>query len=186
MKPPMHGSTHSVSPPERDDALAAIYREHFDFVWRSLLRLGMSKAAAEDAAQDVFLVVRRRLADFDTRRAIRPWLFGIARRVASEHRRRSGRAERRLELLPPPEAAPGPDDRVSAVEANELVRRFLAELDDVTRMIFVLSDLEGMSGTDISHALGINRNTIYSRLRKTRQRFEAKVRMETGDNEVTS
>jgi RNA polymerase sigma-70 factor, ECF subfamily len=182
----MKTSTHSVPQSDRADALETVYRAHFDFVWRSLLRLGMSKAGAEDAAQDVFLVVRRRLADFDPNRAMRPWLFGIARRVASEHRRRSGRAERRLELLPPPADEPGPEDRVSAVEANELVRRFLTELDDVSRMIFVLSDLEGMSGTDISQALGINRNTIYSRLRKTRKRFEAKVRMETGENEVTS
>jgi RNA polymerase sigma-70 factor, ECF subfamily len=181
----MNESTHTVPQPADDDALAAVYREHFDFVWRSLLRLGMSRAAAEDAAQDVFLVVRRRLSDFDTRRAMRPWLFGIARRVASEHRRSSGRAERRLELLPPPEVAPGPEDRVSAVEASELVRRFLAELDDETRMIFVLSDLEGMSGTDISQALGINRNTVYSRLRKTRQRFERRIQSMVGD-EVTS
>jgi RNA polymerase sigma-70 factor, ECF subfamily len=182
----MKRSTHSVPQPAPADALGVVYREQFDFVWRSLLRLGMSKAAAEDAAQDVFLVVRRRLVDFDPSRSIRPWLFGIARRVASEHRRSSGRAERRLELLPPPVAEPGPDDRVSAVEANELVRRFLADLDDTARMIFVLSDLEGMSGTDISQALGINRNTVYSRLRKTRQRFEAKIRDELGENEVTS
>lgn len=182
----MKGSTHKVPQPADDEALETIYREHFDFVWRSLSRLGMSKAAAEDAAQDVFLVVRRRLADFDVRRAMRPWLFGIARRVASEHRRSSGRAERRLELLPPPPADPGPEDRVSAVEAGELVRRFLADLDDETRMIFVLSDLEGMSGTDISQALGINRNTVYSRLRKTRQKFERRVEIEIGDSKVTS
>ena len=175
-----------MMPEPADDAvLEAVYREHFDFVWRSLLRLGMTRATAEDAAQDVFLVVRRRLSDFDPRRAMRPWLFGIARRVASEHRRSRGRAERRLELLPPPPVEPGPEDQVSAVEAGELVRRFLAELDEETRMIFVLSDLEGMSGTDISEALGMNRNTVYSRLRKTRQRFERRVQVEMGE-EVTS
>lgn len=160
--------------------LHTVYVEHFDFVWRSLLRLGVSRAAAEDVAQDVFLVVRRRLQDYDGRGSMRAWLFGIARRVASDHRRGAGRAQRRLDLLPSPPPPSGPEEHVSAAEAAELVRRFVDQLDEERRLVFLLSELEGLSGTEISEALGLNRNTVYSRLRKARQKFERAVARELG------
>jgi RNA polymerase sigma-70 factor (ECF subfamily) len=155
--------------------LEDVYRRHFAFVWRSLLRLGIPRSAVEDVAQDVFLVVRRRLGDYDSTYSMPAWLFGILRRVASEYRRRTGRAQRRLDLLPPPGESAGPDLGVQVGEAAEVVRRFIAGLDEERRMIFVLSELEGLSGTEISEALGVNRNTVYTRLRKARIQFERAV-----------
>jgi RNA polymerase sigma-70 factor (ECF subfamily) len=158
-----------------DEALAAIYGAHFAFVWRSLRGLGFSNAEAEDLAQDVFLVVRRRLPDFDRKRPIKPWLFGILRRVAADRRRSTRRAERRLRLLPSGHAHGdpdrGPEDGARSREAAEFVDAFLAELGDARRTIFVLSEIEGLSGTEIAEALGINRNTVYTRLRAARQQF---------------
>jgi len=153
-------------------ALEEVYRRHFAFVWRSLLRLGIPRSAVEDVAQDVFLVVRRRLVDYDPSRSLPAWLFGIVRRVASEWRRSTGRAQRRLDLLPPPPEGEGADRSAELGEAAEFVRRFLGELDEDWRMVFVLSELEGLSGTEIAEALAMNRNTVYARQRKLRQRFE--------------
>jgi RNA polymerase sigma-70 factor (ECF subfamily) len=152
--------------------LADVYRDHFAFVFRSLLRLGIPRANVEDVAQDVFLVVRRRLADYDASRSMPAWLFGIARRVASEWRRSTGRAQRRLDLLPPPPEGESAARSAELGEAAELVRTFLAELDEDHRLVFVLSEIEGLSGTEISEALATNRNTVYTRLRKVRARFE--------------
>lgn len=156
--------------------LGAVYEEHFPYVWRALIRLGLSTAAAEDVAQDVFLVVRRRLPDYDPGFPMRAWLFGILRRVAKDHRRGARRAERRLELLPPAEAGPDPEQRTSAREAADLVRVFLDQLGEDDRALFVLCELEDLSGTEASAALGLNRNTLYSRRRKLRARFEKYVR----------
>ena len=155
--------------------LEEVYRAHFSFVWRSLLRLGIPRSSVEDVAQDVFLVVRRRLVDYDPARSLPAWLFGIMRRVASEWRRSTGRAQRRLDLLPPPPAAETTDRGAELGEAAEFVRRFLAELDEEWRMVFVLSELEGLSGTEIADALAMNRNTVYARQRKLRHRFERAV-----------
>ena len=69
-------------------ALAEVYRAHVGFVWRVLRRLGVEDAALEDVVHDVFLVVHRRLADFEGRSAVTTWLYGIARRVAADYRRR--------------------------------------------------------------------------------------------------
>jgi len=152
--------------------LEDVYRRHFAFVWRSLLRLGIPRSSVEDVAQDVFLVVRRRLDDYDPNYSLPAWLFGILRRVASEYRRRTVRAQRRLDLLPPPSESAQPDLGVEVDEAAEVVRRFIAKLDEEQRIVFILSELEGLSGTEISEAIGVNRNTVYTRLRRVRIRFE--------------
>jgi RNA polymerase sigma-70 factor (ECF subfamily) len=85
-----------------------IYRRHFPYVWRTLRRLGVAPADVEDVAHEVFVVVHRRLADFDGQRPIKPWLFGIAFRLASEDRRR---ARRRFELAAPSIELPGSGPR---------------------------------------------------------------------------
>lgn len=159
-----------------DQQLAAIYRDHFEFVWRSLRGLGFGESEAEDLAQDVFLVARRRLPDFDHSRPLRPWLFGILRRVAADRRRSAARTERRLRLLPPPSPAEtNPERNTAQAEAASFVEQFLATLEESRRMIFILSEAEGLSGTEIAEALGINRNTVYTRLRAARQQFAAAI-----------
>ncbi|HTU57497.1 MAG TPA: sigma-70 family RNA polymerase sigma factor, partial [Polyangiales bacterium] len=62
----------------------AVYEEHFDFVWRNLRRLGVREGELRDAAQDAFLVVHRRLAQFDGVGSVRAWLYSIVRRVAAD------------------------------------------------------------------------------------------------------
>ena len=162
--------------PVSDELLAQIYREHFDFVWRSLRGFGFGESEAEDLAQDVFLVARRRLPDFERGRPLRPWLFGILRRVAKDRRRSAARTERRLRLLPTATASePSPERRTAQVEAADFVEAFLSTLDESRRTIFLLSEAEGMSGTEIAEALGLNRNTVYTRLRAARQQFAAAI-----------
>ena len=146
--------------------LAAIYEEHFTFVWRALLRLGVPAASAEDVAQDVFLVVRRRLPDYDSSFPLRAWLFGILRRVAKDHRRSAQRAERRLELLPKAEPAADPEHLTAEREAAALVQGCLDRLDSDSRELFVLCELEDLTGTEASAALGLNRNTLRKKIRE--------------------
>src|SRR5258706_1648048 len=74
----------------RGDCLGAFQLE-FDYLCRTLRRLGVPAADIEDVAHEVFLVLHRRWEDYDPSCALRPWLFGIAFRVAASHRRRSAR-----------------------------------------------------------------------------------------------
>lgn len=154
-----------------------VYDEHFAFVWRSLRRLGVPDRLLDDAAQDVFIVVHRRLAEFEGRSSIKSWLFGIARRVAHDHRRRVGRKERTEELrettADPRGATPAHDaERAEAVRA---LHEILASLDDDKREVFVLAELEQMTVPEIAEAIGVNLNTVYSRLRAARLAFDAAV-----------
>ena len=68
-----------------------VYETQFAFVWRTLRRLGVQETNLDDAAQDVFVVVRRRLSTFEQRAALKTWLFGIVLRVSSDYRRASRR-----------------------------------------------------------------------------------------------
>jgi RNA polymerase sigma-70 factor, ECF subfamily len=158
-----------------------IYEAHFDLVWRTARRLGVPESAAPDVVQDTFLVLHRRFADYDGTTPMRAWLLGIALRVVADHRRRF----RRKEAPCVPHAAdsqgdvamaasgPRPNEEAEQAETVRLLEQLLAELDKDKREVLVLAQLEEMSVPEIAHALGVNVNTVYARLRAAKRDFDA-------------
>lgn len=151
-------------------ALEAIYREQLDFVYRVACQLGAPMATVEDVVHEVFLVVHRRLHEYDGR-SLRSWLYGITRRVVSHELRGGARARRRLAAHPPPPPAQDPETTTGDAQAIALVESFVRSLDEDQRVVFTLIEIEGCSAVEVAAALGVNVNTIYSRLRLARQRF---------------
>ncbi len=165
--------------------IEALYAESFDFVWRSLKHLGVADAAIDDAVQDTFVVAHRRLADFEARSSHRTWLFGIALRVARDHRRARGRRERFLTAFghKPTAEVKTPYDHTVRAEASRVLLGFLETLSEEQRAVFVMADLEQLTAPEISEALGVNLNTVYSRLRAARAAFNEAVRVQTAARE---
>jgi RNA polymerase sigma-70 factor (ECF subfamily) len=164
-----------------EPSVAAWYREHFAFVWRTLRRWGVPLQNLDDAVQDVFLVVHRRLAEFEPTGSARAWLFGIARNVAQAQRRKLGSALRtEVVFLECEHGVEDADPARAALqrEAAELVQRSVDMLDEDKRWVFVLAELEHMSGPELAEALQLNLNTAYARLRAARKQFVASVRRE--------
>jgi RNA polymerase sigma-70 factor, ECF subfamily len=152
--------------------LDATYRAHADFVVRVACQLGVDAAHVEDIVHDVFLVVHRRWSEYDGR-SLRSWLYGITRRVALHHHRSRRRADARARFAAPvPIAGANPEERTAEREAVAIVESFVAMLPEEQRIVFVLADLEGTPMPEIADALGVNLNTLYSRLRLARRRFE--------------
>lgn len=152
----------------------AFYREHLDFVWRSLRRFGVSDAALDDATQEVFLVVYRRYHDFRPESSPRAWLFAIAHRTASTYRRWVKRKGNLLPLHDDFQAtSSSPLEGAMTRQASDLVLAFLAELDEPRRVAFILSDLEQMTAPEIAAAIDVNVNTIYYRIASARKAFVA-------------
>jgi RNA polymerase sigma-70 factor (ECF subfamily) len=148
------------------------YAEYFPFVWRCLRSLGVHDAALDDAAQDVFVVVHRRLPDFRGDSAFRTWLYGIVKNVASNQRRTRARRGDPEPLDPAlPSTAPAPDERAADAQAAAFVQEFIAKLDDKKRDLFVLAVLEELSIPEVSAMLGVPLNTAYTRLRSVRGEF---------------
>ena len=167
----------------------AIYREHFRFVWRSVRRLGVRGAAVDDVVQEVFLVVHRRMEAFEGRSSAKTWLYGILRRVIADHRRTLRRKPAWSEESPGQldrlrdVGSKGPDASAEEAEQVRLLYRVLDALDDDKREVFILAELEGMTMAEIAEATEVNPNTVSSRLRAARQRFEEALERETADGE---
>ena len=163
----------------RDDreAFAAFYQRHVAFVWRTLRRFGVAPEALEDATQDVFVIAHRRAEDRARHASEAGWLHGVARRVASNHRRGRRRHVRKLEAVAT--EATASDVPGAALESRVGARRHLAQLaaaidalPPARREVYVLAELEGMSAPEIADALGCKVNTVYSRLRRARSDLE--------------
>jgi RNA polymerase sigma-70 factor (ECF subfamily) len=161
----------SNAPPHSPPALDSetVVRENYEYVWRSLARLGVPYRDIEDLTQEVFLTVHHRLSSFDASRPLRPWLFGIAYNVMRADRRlarnKYERADAELD------SSPATDTRQQALDAMHVVHTALRELDPERRAVFIMYELDGLDAAAIADELEIPRNTVYSRLRVAREEF---------------
>lgn len=157
-----------------------LYAQHFQFVWRCLRSLGAPSDELEDAVQDVFVIVHRRLPEFRGESSIRTWLYGIVRRVAANRRR--GDRSRALGPVPSELASPGPGPLECAAdrEAAEFVQEFLARTGHKKREVFMLAVLEQMTVPEVAAALSIPLNTAYTRLRDVRIDFQREAQRRRG------
>lgn len=156
--------------------LKETYELHADFVFRTLLRLGVAETEARDGVQDVFLRAHAHLHEFEGRSSLKTWLFAITRGVARERRRRvrlsptlsvDGDVEGSVDLLA---------DVERVAQHNEKLRRLegiLAEMPPEQRAVFVLFEIESLTGEEISQSLGVAIGTVYSRLQSARKAFRA-------------
>lgn len=157
---------------ERSSALCAerVYEQHGDFVWRTLQHLGVRDADLEDLAQEVFVVVHRRIGSFDGRSKLTTWLFGVCLHLVQRHRRR---AYFRLEFLyaEPPERVDSetPEQRYAGAEASLRLEKLLDKLSPERRATFVLFEVEGASCDEIAELTAVPIGTVYSRLHLARK-----------------
>jgi len=150
------------------------YRENVTYVWRALQRLGARESELEDLAHDVFSLVYRKRESFDQRLPLRPWLFGIAYRVAADARRR---AYRRSEIPAESMEVIDPAPAVSEVaNTRQLCLDALGELSIEQRAVVVMHDLDGYTAPEIAESLAVPLNTVYSRLRLGRAKFVMRAR----------
>ncbi len=158
--------------------LTALMQQHFDLVWRSLRRFGLSGADADDAAQEVFLIASRKL-DSIASGSERAFLFGTALKVASTRRRTLRRrpelADAELDDHDEP-SAPGPERLTQLSQARELLQAVLDDMSLELKAPFVLFELEEQSVPQIAELLGLPLGTVSSRLRAARAEFQAAVR----------
>jgi RNA polymerase sigma-70 factor (ECF subfamily) len=187
IKPGAPGDDATMSPAE---ALAAPARPapsparvrtlvtaHFDFVWRSLVRLGVPRADAEDALQQVFLVASGKVGEIEPGRE-RAFLFGTALRIASRARRTHQRRREVLDGEPAErlDPSPGAEELVDRARARAELEAILDGMPIELRAVFVLFELEQMTMAEIAATLDLPAGTVASRLRRAREDFQAAAR----------
>jgi len=147
-------------------SFSRIFSEHARYVWRALLALGVAEADAQDASQQVFLVLHRKLAQFDGSCTLRTFIYGMCLRVASDYRRRRQRArEHAVETLPERAVPASQLTDVATRQALERLEGVLERLPQVQREVFVLFELEELTMAETAQAIGCPLFTAYSRLR---------------------
>jgi RNA polymerase sigma-70 factor (ECF subfamily) len=168
--------TRAVEAEATEPSVAELFKAHAGFVWRVLQHLGVSSADVEDATQEVFVVVHRRLADYCEREKVRSWLYAICARVAKDHRRRIRRRREEVTDAPPEQWCPPPQAAALANQQSlELGERLLLALPEKQRTVFMLYELEQMSMPEVALAVGCPVQTAYARLHKARERIFAEV-----------
>ncbi len=163
--------------------MRALMATHFDFVWRSLRRLGLSAVDADDGAQEVFLVASRKLGAISFGSEKR-FLFATALRVASTRRRglKRRREEPRSwlgEEEPEPErerSEPGPERLAELARARQELDQILDGMKLEQRAVFVLYELEELSVPEIAQLIDVPVGTVSSRLRGAREEFDSALR----------
>ena len=155
-----------------------MFREHGRYAFRLLRRLGVHEADVDDVLQEVFVVVHRKLSEFNPSRSRRAWVYGICVRLAASHRRtRRNRRELPVEQESEPiDDAATPLELVEARKKLAFLDRMLAELPDPKREVFVLHMIEDLPMHEVAEALGCPLHTAYTRFYAAKKMFEAAVR----------
>jgi RNA polymerase sigma-70 factor, ECF subfamily len=163
----------AASPPAALD-FRTIFEAHGPFVARALRRLDVPSADRHDLRQEIFVIVHRKLHEYDGRAPLRSWIYGICVRMASTYRR-SARV-RREEACGHPEIdfalgteAAHQDRELDSRRAYAHAESLLAKLDNEKRQVFVLYEIEGLSMADVAGAVGCPLQTAYSRLHAARR-----------------
>jgi RNA polymerase sigma-70 factor (ECF subfamily) len=167
----------AVAVATRDERLETMVERHFDVVWRSLRRLGVSDSGLDDAAQQVFIVAARKVETIEEG-GEKAYLLGIAVRVASDARRSTAR---RREVgggieEDAPDPLPPPDELVDQKRARQMLDGVLASMPMDLRAAFTLFEIEGMTVPEVAAALDVPVGTAASRLRRARELFHDLVR----------
>lgn len=165
--------------PASADRFRTLVLDRLQFVARNLRRLGVSEADVEDATQEVFLTVSRKLAQIAPEKE-RSFLYGVVLRVASHVRRaqaRRGRATMALSNEPLPRSS-DPEQAIHEAQARLVLDRALDAMSDELRSAFCLYELEEMTAHEISGLLGVPLGTIKSRLRRAREIFLSAIERE--------
>lgn len=168
---------------ESPPSMRTIFDEHARYVIRTLRHLGIAESDVEDVAQEVFVTVHRKLAEFEGRAKLRTWLYAICLRVASDHRRRAYVVRERATDNPPVDTGErsGIEPDTSA-ESRSFVQHLLGELDEDKRTVLVLYEIEGLTMREVAEVVGCPLQTAYSRLHAARDLLQAAVQRATGED----
>ncbi|HYQ17086.1 MAG TPA: sigma-70 family RNA polymerase sigma factor [Polyangiaceae bacterium] len=158
--------------------LAEQLRAHYTRVWRTLRQIGVPEAFADDAAQEVFIVLARKL-DQLPEGTERKFLLSTAVRVAANYRR-TWRVRHEVvddhAVAAEQDPQPSADQLLDQKRLRQALDDLLEAWPDEIRTAFVLFELEGLSVPEISELTETKVGTVASRLRRARELFQAGVK----------
>ena len=166
-------------------AFGTIYQRAAGFVYSLAFRVTNRKHDAEEVVQDVFLKIHKHLRNFKFESSFKTWLYRITVNTAlNTAKKRSRVTTREVEEVFEDPATVTQADARKGLEAEEVEKRlqaFLEQLNPDQRACIVLREIEALNYQEIAENLGININTVRSRLKRAREAL-----MALGKKEVAS
>jgi RNA polymerase sigma factor (sigma-70 family) len=163
------------------DAFAALYERYAEPIYDFAARFLGDREAAADVTQETFLKTLTALRTAPPPRALRAWLFTVARNAAIDHLRRQRPAavdpmgNRDHPLSPPPDLHLDPQHAAEQAELRALVWDAARGLNPADRTLLDLSLRHGLSASELAEALGASRGSIHTRLSRLRRALEESV-----------
>ncbi|HVH42718.1 MAG TPA: RNA polymerase sigma factor [Labilithrix sp.] len=152
-------------------SIRQLFDAHFDFIWRSVRRLGLTPTEADDATQSIFIIASRKLGNIHAQKE-RAFLFGIATRVAADVRKGAARRlEHELEDHTLDAATTQSDVLLDEARARRCLEVAILEMPMDLRTAFILFELEELTMAEIAAILEIPQGTVASRIRRARETF---------------
>ncbi len=152
-----------------DEACLEAFQQELDYILRALRRMGVPSAEVEDLAHEVFLVLRKKWAEYDSTRPLRPYLFGIAFRIAAAHQRKRVREVHHFAIPVEGQDPMQPERAFQIKQARALLLAALDEIPLPRRAVLIMHDIDDLPMQEIAASLSIPLFTAYSRLRKARK-----------------
>jgi RNA polymerase sigma-70 factor (ECF subfamily) len=154
-----------------DGSFALIVEEHSAAVYRLARSVVRDPALADDVTQDTFVKVWKHLDGFRGESSLRSWILRIAHNTAVSTLRTIRDSATDPSKLPELGDPIGTPRLVEGRLAVDDLREALEQLDDLTRSIVVLREVEGMSYDDIAATLDVPIPTVKTRLLRARRRL---------------
>jgi RNA polymerase sigma-70 factor (ECF subfamily) len=155
--------------------LKRVYEAEANTVFAFLTRFGLPAREVEDAVHDTFVAAMSRAQSFDLQRPVRPWLLGIAFRVAVARARHGRNREDPGEIPDSADPAQDPERSLAVGRARQLAQRAVEHLPEEQRAVLVMHDLQEVPIAEIAEAMAVPVNTAYSRLRLARTAFKRRI-----------
>lgn len=156
------------------DRLSEAFDAHAEELCRLVQRLTGSRQVAEDVVQEAFITAWKRKDDLEGIDNLRAWLYRVTLNHVRHRKRSFARLTRFLDRWgkrPEETSLDAPDSTIERRQQAERVHAALAKLTPTQREVFVLFELQQLSGQEAADVLGIKINTLWGRLRLAREGF---------------
>lgn len=150
-----------------------MYREHRGYIWRLATIRGIPAENRPDILHDVFIAVLRRGTTYVDTGKLSAWLHTVAdhciRDALRKHRRDTNKVADYA--MAPASDERGPEESLLRSEAARKVDEFISTLPQQDAEIVLLHHVEGIAKAEVARLLGLNINTVYSRVRVLEEKF---------------
>jgi len=146
-----------------------VYEQNKDFVFRVVYKMVQNQQIAEDLVQDTFIRVFEKREKFQAKSTLKTWIFRIATHITLSYLARE-KTRNNARFIWPFQHDDFSQEIESSVDVDQL-KKWLKEVTPSYRICLILKETEDLSYQDIAQTLGININTVRSRINRAKKQL---------------